>query len=313
MKYFVVLILVLSLSLLCWSCASGSDDKRSNLDDDDDDDDDNDDDQDPNRPDPPIIDPIQNPYPFRMIALSGQAGPNMTLEIEGAQKPYVFLTPDDGLWCLSVELAVDPERVVENVLTLRVTDAMERTSDPAVVHIFVDITLNPDPTNVAPGSAPDASSSNENCDCDPQSAIDNSNNTFWSNSTSDVEGSYWERQPQWLRLDLGTNYYSLGAKIIWGSSCASDFSLYYTDDIDAPAPHISLDEYSLVEHVTGAGYCNQHLFQADEALGRQWVLVMYDGDQLNPATGRPIYQVKNFSVTGVPWDEYIPQPRCPEK
>ena len=262
------------------------------------------------------MEPPTNPYALDTIDLHGWAEPEATLDIIGGKRPYQGAVPEDGFFCALVDLHYDEDRTIENVLTVTATDDADNVSEPLYIHVFVDPDLTPQYRNVAPQGEASASSVNGTegaCgyyDCEAHRAADGSFESMWMNATSAPEGSGWDIAPQWIRVDLGENHYLSGCKVTWGGMWPAEYRLYYTDSMNPTDPHVSLADYAEFGHDT-SGNGAQRNFPAGDALARNLAIVMERGATVNPSTERPYYQIKEFAIMGLPWNEYLPEPACP--
>ena len=283
-------------------------------DDDSGDDDSGDDDSgDTTPPDPPFVYPPESPYPQTSMALSGIAELRSTVKVVSPVDTATIPVDENGDWCLLIGLDYDPSTPVENLLSATAIDEAENESDPLTLVVWVDRALAPQIRNVAPDSEVLSTSTHDDCgrDCGgPANAVDENLTSYWENSVSDEEGDGWFKQPQWLMIDMEKNHYISGSKVTWASAYGKVFKLYYTDRMDPPNPDESLTDW--VEYGSeDDGRGDEQQFPAGNVLGRWVALLLYESNTQDPTTDAYRYQIKEFRVTGIPWDEYLPEPSCP--
>jgi hypothetical protein len=290
-------------------CASGDDGgERFTPGDDDGGDDGGDDDG--SGPDAPLVDPFANPYPLDTIALTGTATPGATLSVAGGPQPVDTYVWEDGTFCLLVKLTMVDWQTTENVLFVTVTDDRARTSPTVELHIWTDPSLTPVWRNVAGVGTAMASSTGETCDCAPANATDGDRETMWGNSTSEAEGPGWNITPQWLWVDLGLNHYLRAIQLTWGQYFPEVHAVYVSAEISPTAPDVNLDAWTQVGYNNYSGG-DQATYDVSFTLARHVAVTMTEGNHANPDTGANAYLLKELTLNGVPWNEYVPDPSCP--
>ena len=272
------------------------------------------------KPDAPNLDEDRitptTPLPYQTFW--GYVKPGYDVEVRGgAEIVNVNSDPQDGRFCVEVPLNRDTTNHLE---FYAIAPGGER-SDPTKVDVVHDSSLEPEAVNVALAKVATASSSSttECPECTPDKAVDGNESTFWENSANFMNPDAGI-QPQWLLVNLGSEFYVKQVVIKWGGEKYGEKYEVWSSLLDSPPdPHnepglLEGEDYAYYEPLYSENHGDGTIDEIDGKykLARWIALVLFKSNFTHPISKYSKYDVHELELWGfepggnVPYDEGCP-------
>jgi len=255
------LIAILAISALILSCGSKGGEVSGQGD---------------NKPDPPILNEpdIASNTPLPYQSFTGYVEPGNEVTVRGgAEVVTADSDAQDGHFCVVVSL----KTAQINHLEFYSVAPGGNQSDPTVVDITQDPSLEPQSTNVAlskPAYA--ASVSTTDCPtCTPNLANDGDIATHWENSANFTNPPA-RISPQWWMVDLGAEYYIKNINLKWdGDAYATKFGIWYSLLPSPMEPHNEPGLLPGQEFVDWEPLYSENYGQVEETIDGKYLLTRW--------------------------------------